>query len=159
MRLAKYNLVYSSVRQLWKRTKMLSVYKHEGEIKWEKQGTDQCTAHCILSNTRSYICCKSWGTPGAVWREGGIWLIAVCLLAKAKRKTKIPTSEEELFLAQSTKSGAKATLPSTPGSLWGMDFRGDAISVNVLNTTEPSSFEKEFNVGKGGAYISPGKKS
>lgn len=84
-------------------------------------------------------------------------MLTVGLLAKAKRKSKIPTSEKELFLAQSTKSGAKATLPSTPGSLWGMDFREDAITVNV-NTTEPSSFEKEFNVGKG-AYISPGEKS
>lgn len=83
-------------------------------------------------------------------------MLTACLLAKVKRKTKIPTSEEKLFLAQSTKSGAKATLL---GSLWGMDFRGDAISVNVLNTTEPSSFEKEFNVGTEGAYISPGKNS
>lgn len=78
---------------------------------------------------------------------------------RQKERPKIPTSEDELFLAQSTKSGAKAKLPSTPGSLWGMDFRGDVITVNVLNTTKPSSFEKEFNFGKGGVYISPGKKS
>lgn len=28
---------------------MPSVYKYDEEIKREKQGTDQCTAHCILS--------------------------------------------------------------------------------------------------------------
>lgn len=38
----------------------------------EKQGTDQCTAQCILPNTRSHICCMSWETSGAVWRGGDL---------------------------------------------------------------------------------------